>query len=75
VEEWLQTLDRLEPAAAARSSDDLAAIPAPLGTLVGYYGYMHKMGKGFIKHPLEREKNLSIVRGWQAGTEALKRIL
>ena len=71
VEEWLQTLDRLEQAAGNGSSADLAAIHAPLGALAGYYGYMFEIGKGYIKDPLEREKNLAIVRGWQADAEAL----
>jgi hypothetical protein len=48
MDEWLQTLDRLELAAAARSSDDLAGIHVPLGALAGYYGCMHEMSNGFI---------------------------
>jgi hypothetical protein len=75
VEEWLQTLDRLEQAAAAHSSDDLAGMRAPLGALAAYHGYMYEMGKGYIKDPLEREKNLAIVRGWQSEAEALGRLL
>jgi len=75
VEEWLQTLDRLEKAAAVHSSDDLAAIRAPLKSLAAYHAYMYEMGKGYIKDPLEREKNLAIVRGWQADAEALDRLL
>ena len=75
VEEWLHTLDRLEQAAAAHSSDGLAAIHAPMKALAGYYGYMYEMGKGYIKDPIEREKNLAIVRGWQADAEVLGRLL
>ena len=75
VEEWLQTLDRLELAAASGSSDDLVSIHAPLSSLAGYYGYMYEIGKGYIKDPLEREKNLVIVRGWQSDAEALGRLL
>ena len=75
IEEWLQTLDRLEQAAAHRSCDELAAIHAPLAALAGYHGYMYEMGKGYIKDPLEREKNLTIVRGWQSDAEALGRLL
>jgi hypothetical protein len=75
LEEWLQTLDRLEQAAGTGSSADLAAIHAPLGALAGYYGYMFEIGKGYIKDPLEREKNLAIVRGWQSDAEALGRLL
>jgi NAD(P)-dependent dehydrogenase (short-subunit alcohol dehydrogenase family) len=75
VEEWLETLDRLEQAAAARSSDGLAAIRAPLGALASYHAYMYEMGKGYIKDPVEREKNLAIVRGWQTDAEELGRLL
>jgi NAD(P)-dependent dehydrogenase (short-subunit alcohol dehydrogenase family) len=75
VEEWLDTLNRLEKAAERRSSGDLASIRAPLKALAGYYGYMEEMGKGYIKDPLERERNLAIVRGWQADAEALGRML
>jgi len=75
VEEWLETLDRLEQAAAARSSDGLAAIRAPLGALASYHAYMYEMGKGYIKDPVEREKNLAIVHGWQADAEELGRLL
>lgn len=75
VEEWLETLDRLEQAAAARYSDGLAAIRAPLGVLASYHAYMYEMGKGYIKDPVEREKNLAIVHGWQADVEELGRLL
>jgi NAD(P)-dependent dehydrogenase (short-subunit alcohol dehydrogenase family) len=75
VEEWLQTLDRLEQAASGQSSDGLASIHAPLGSLAGYYGYMYEIGKGYIKVPLEREKNLAIVRAWQSDAEALGKLL
>jgi hypothetical protein len=36
---------------------------------------MFEIGKGYIKDPLEREKNLAIVRGWQSDAEALGRLL
>jgi hypothetical protein len=75
VEEWLQTLDRLGQAAEGHSSDDLAAIRAPLGALASYHGYMYEMGKGYIKDPLEREKNLAIVRTWQSDAETLGHLL
>ena len=75
VEEWLETLDRLEQAAARRSSDGLTAIHAPLRALASYHGYMYEMGKGYIKDPAEREKNLAIVRGWQADAEELGQLL
>ena len=75
VEEWLETLDRLEQAAAKHSSDGLAAIRAPLGALAAYHGYMYEMGKGYIKDPAEREKNLVIVRGWQADAQELGKLL
>jgi NAD(P)-dependent dehydrogenase (short-subunit alcohol dehydrogenase family) len=75
VEEWLQTLERLEQASSGQSSETLAAIHAPLEALAGYYGYMYEIGKGYIKDPLEREKNLAIVRGWQSDAEALSKQL
>ena len=75
VDEWLQNFDRLQQAAAAGSSDNLAAIHAPLGLLTGYYGYMAEMGKGYIKDPIEREKNLAIVHAWQSDAEILARLL
>jgi NAD(P)-dependent dehydrogenase (short-subunit alcohol dehydrogenase family) len=75
VEEWLETLDRLEQAAAAHYSDGLAAIRAPLGALASYHAYMYEMGKGYIKDPAEREKNLAIVRGWQGDAEELGKLI
>ena len=33
------------------------------------------MGKGYLKDPLGREKNLATVRFWQADIKALERIL
>ena len=75
VEEWLQTLERLEQAASRHSSEGLTAIHTPLKALAGYYGYMYEMGKGYIKEPQEREKNLAIVRGWQEDAEALGSLL
>lgn len=75
VEEWLVILDRLEQAAESHSSEDLAAVRAPVRALASYHAYMYEMGKGFIKDPVEREKNLAIVRGWQADAEELGRLL
>jgi len=39
--------------------------------LASYHACMAEMGKGYIKNPVEREKNLAIVRGWQADAEEL----
>jgi hypothetical protein len=75
VEEWLDTLDRLEQAATRRSSADLATTRAPLRALASYHAYMVEMGKGYIKDPAEREKNLAIVRGWQGDAEELGKLL
>jgi NAD(P)-dependent dehydrogenase (short-subunit alcohol dehydrogenase family) len=75
VEAWLATLDRLEQAAASHSSEALAAVNAPMKALADYHGFMYETGKGFIKDPLEREKNLVIVQGWQADAEELSRVL
>ncbi len=75
VEEWLDTLDRVEQASRGRSSEGLAATHAPLEALAAYHAYMYEMGKGYIKDPLEREKNLAIVRGWQEDAQELGRLL
>jgi hypothetical protein len=75
VEEWLETLDRLEQAAATHYSDGLAAIRAPLGALASYHAYMHEMAKGYIKDPKQREEHLSIVWGWKVDAEELGRLL
>ncbi len=75
VEQWLDLLGRLEQAAAAHSSDGLGAIHVPPGGLAGYYANLYEMGKGYIKDPAEREKNLAIVRGWQDDAEELERLL
>jgi len=75
VEEWLETLDRLEKAASAHSGEALAGIRAPVKALADYHAFMYETGKGFIKDPVEREKNLAIVRGWQDDAEALSKLL
>jgi hypothetical protein len=75
VEEWLETLDRLEQAAAAHSSDGLAAIRAPLGALASYHAYMYEMAKGYIKDPKQREEHLFIVWGWKVDAEELGKLL
>jgi len=75
VEAWLDTLDRLEKAADSHSSEDLAGVNAPVKALADYHGFMYETGKGFIKDPVEREKNLAIVRGWQDEAEQLSRLL
>ncbi len=36
---------------------------------------MYETDKGFIKDPIEREKNLAIVRGWQEDAEEPGRLL
>jgi len=39
--------------------------------LASYHACMAEMGKGSSKDPAEREKNLAIMRGWQADAEEL----
>jgi NAD(P)-dependent dehydrogenase (short-subunit alcohol dehydrogenase family) len=75
VEQWLDSLACLEQAAAAHSSEGLAAIHAPVKALAAYHNFMYEAGKGFIKDPLEREKNLAIVRGWVNDADQLDRLL
>ena len=43
--------------------------------LAEYYGFMYEAGKGFIKDPVEREKNLAIVQSWQDDAEKLNQLL
>ncbi len=75
VEAWLDALNCLETAARSHSSEVLASVHAPVKALAEYHGFMYETGKGFIKDPVEREKNLAIVRGWQDDAEKLNQLL
>ncbi len=75
VEQWLEALGRLEQAGRENNAAALADIHASLGRLAGYYSYLGEMGKGYIKDPVEREKNLAIVDGWVKEAQSLGNLL
>jgi NAD(P)-dependent dehydrogenase (short-subunit alcohol dehydrogenase family) len=70
-EQWLQALRRLEEQALAGNSTAIAAANIPLPNLVKYYAGLYDRAKGFVKDPVEREKQLGIVKGWQEEVERL----
>jgi NAD(P)-dependent dehydrogenase (short-subunit alcohol dehydrogenase family) len=75
VEGWLEALKRLEDALANGDLEAVAEIEISLVKLAGYYDYLHGMGKGYIKDPIQRKEHLGIVRSWKADVERLERLL
>lgn len=75
VEGWLETLARLERAAAAQDAAGVSTVGAPLDALAGYYAYLGEMAKGYAKDAAAREEQVAIVRGWQEEIEALAGVL
>jgi NAD(P)-dependent dehydrogenase (short-subunit alcohol dehydrogenase family) len=71
AEQWLQALRRLEEQAAAGDAAEIAAANLPLASLVKYYAGLYDRAKGFVKDPVEREKQLAVVKGWQEEVERL----
>jgi NAD(P)-dependent dehydrogenase (short-subunit alcohol dehydrogenase family) len=70
-EQWLQSITRLEEKACEQDSNAVAALNLPLEKLVKYYAGLYDRGKSFIKDPVEREKQLRIVKNWQDEVERL----
>jgi NAD(P)-dependent dehydrogenase (short-subunit alcohol dehydrogenase family) len=75
TEQWLQALKRLEEKAAAQDSASVAALNLPVAGLVKYYQGLYDRAQGFVKDPVEREKQLGIVKNWQNEAERLSATL
>jgi hypothetical protein len=75
TEQWLHMLGRLEEKANTQDAAAIAALNLPLQGLVKYYSGLHDRAMSFVKDPVEREKQLSIVRGWQEEAERLAALL
>jgi NAD(P)-dependent dehydrogenase (short-subunit alcohol dehydrogenase family) len=75
VEQLLETLKNLEEILRTGELQKINEIRLPLDKLANYYDYLHDMGKGYIKDPVQREEHLGIVRGWQSDVERLNMII
>jgi len=75
VEQWLDTLERLERYAEGQNLAGLADTPAPIGALVSYYAHLQELANISLKDPVQLAEQLQIVRGWQEEAEKLERLL
>jgi NAD(P)-dependent dehydrogenase (short-subunit alcohol dehydrogenase family) len=75
VEQWLETLEKLERHAEAQDLAALTEVDASLGALARYYGHLYEMAKGYVKDPVQLEEQLRIVRGWQEDVKRLGALL
>jgi len=71
VEQWLETLERLERYLEAGDLAALARLRAPLERLARYYGHYQELARGYVKDPQALEEQLRIVRGYQEAAERL----
>jgi NAD(P)-dependent dehydrogenase (short-subunit alcohol dehydrogenase family) len=71
AEQWLQALQRLEEKAVVKDSSGVAALNLPVEGLIKYYRGLYGRAQSFVKDPVEREKQLSIVKTWQTEAEQL----
>lgn len=70
-EEWLARLDAIQRAAAQPGGAALGQLPFRLKDLAAYYNFLARSAEGYVKDPIEREKQINIVRGWQSEVEEL----
>ena len=75
AEHWLELLDKMEQALEEGSFGKAAALQAPLDKLAGFYKNLQQLARGYVKDPVELEKNLQITRQWQEDAEKLSDIL
>jgi len=75
VEEWLDSLKKLENILSQNNLSALPTLRLPLEKLAGYYAHLEKVAAGYIKDPQERETNTRIVHSWQEAVDKLKQIL
>jgi len=75
VEEWLDTLAKLESRLEQNDISGLTSSPIPLDKLSGYYAHLEKVAAGYIKDAQERETNTRIVHSWQEAVDKLKQML
>ncbi len=76
VEQWLELLDKLEQVLQEGGDGGaIAALRLPLDKLVKFYLNIEQLTRGYIRDPVELEKNLAVVRGWQEEASALAALL
>jgi NAD(P)-dependent dehydrogenase (short-subunit alcohol dehydrogenase family) len=75
VGDWVRTLDELEEALLQRDTVAVSRIDAPLDRLAAYYGHLHKMAKGYVQDPAQRDEQLHVVEGWRRDVEQLESLL
>ena len=75
AERWIESLERLEErlGSPARPTPD-AELP-PLDRLAAYYGHLADLARGYVKDPVERDKQVAIVTGWRTEVDQLRAVL
>ena len=71
AEHWLELLDKMEQALKEGSFGKAAALKVPLNRLANFYKNLQQLARGYVKDPVELEKNLQITRKWQEDAEKL----
>ena len=75
VQQWLETLDRLEYCLEQGDLGAVAMLRAPLEVLACYYEHLQELAAGYEKDPAKLEEQLTTVRGWQESAEHLGALL
>ena len=75
MEDWLDTLGKLEAALTAQDAGALAKLRIPLDKLASYYGHLAKLAADYFKDPIKRDEYVGIVHGWRREAEELAEAL
>jgi hypothetical protein len=72
IERWIEELRRLgESLHTMKDGATLEDVPH-LAALAAYYGYTGGLARGYIKDPVQRDIQLTVIRGWQSEVEGLQ---
>ncbi len=75
AEDWLEALEKLENALAARDARAVSRLGIPLDRLAGYYRHLADLAMGYFKDSAKREEYVGIVRGWEREAGELTEML
>jgi len=65
VEQWLESLQKLEQALKEGDQTAASQMNVPLGTLLEYYKHLQELSRGYIKDPDKLEESLQHIKKWE----------
>ncbi|MCR4393159.1 MAG: SDR family NAD(P)-dependent oxidoreductase, partial [Dehalococcoidales bacterium] len=75
VEKWLEALEILEKALAARDLSSLSKLDLPVIRIAHYWKHQAELAKGYTRNSDELRKQLEILGEWQTAADKLAKLI